>query len=396
MEKATQQQIKEQNRNLVLKLLFESPSTSRAELARISRLTRTTVSDIVSGLIEEGLVNEIGTGSSIGGKSPILLQLVADSRHIIGLDLAQKNFTGATVNLLGQIRNTVSRPIHEQDGDKALQVLYEIIDQLILQNHQQIVGISLGTPGLVNTREGTVIHSVNMEWRDFPIGPLLKARYHLPVNVLNDCQAAAMGEYRYGSRYPANTNMIVVRVGVGIGAGIILNGQIFQGDNGYAGEIGHVVCVHDKALPCRCGNLGCLETMSSSLAVVQRAEMLTRSTRRSKLNAASGQISLDILESAYQDGDELACQIIYDSGHYLGEAIASLVAAYNVDKVILTGIMTRFGDPWLKVVQDTAVKNILPRLAQDITIEVGHLKNDEAILGASAILASNYSLLFNH
>lgn len=395
MKKASQQQIKEQNRNLVLKILFERTSTSRAEIARISHLTRTTVSEIINGLLEAGLVNEIGTGSSIGGKSPILLSLMPDSRHLIALDLAQNSFSGAVVNLRGQIRELFSQPIQGSNGEKALQVAYEIIDRLIEHSHQSLVGISLATPGLVNTREGTVINAVNMDWRNFPLGPLLQERYHLPIYVLNDCQAAAMGEYQYG-KYPADANLIVVRVGRGIGAGIIINGEIFHGDSGYAGEIGHVVCVHGEGLPCRCGNFGCLETVASTTSLVQIAESLAAGSSDSILAASRGQITLDVLESAFVSGDGLARQVVFTAARYLGEMIANLAGGMNIDRVILTGMMTRFGQPWLEAVQETAQRNILPRLAQEISIEIGYLKKNEAILGAAAVLANNYEHLFMH
>ncbi len=204
-----------------------------------------------------------------------------------------------------------------------------------------------------------------------------------------------MGEYQYG-QYPADANLVVVRVGRGIGAGIILNGQIFHGDNGYAGEIGHVVCVHEHGMLCRCGNTGCLETVASSTAVVQIAECLAAENPASLLAESSGQITLDVLETAFQAGDALACQVIFSAGQRLGEMIANLTGGLNIDRVILTGMMTRFGRPWLEAVQETARRNILPRLAQEISIEIGNLKKDEAILGAAAVLVSNYALLFRH
>ncbi len=394
VEKATQQQIKELNRNLVLKILFEMPTTSRAEIARITNLTRTTVSDIVAGLIEEGLVSEAGTGSSIGGKSPILLRLEADSRHMISLNLGQNEFKGGLVNLRGEIREVAGRPVEGRDGEVALQTAYEIIDELMSKTMQPVIGISLGTPGLVNTRDGIVINSVNMDWRNFPLGPQLQERYHLPVTVLNDSQAAAIGEFIYRSNSHSTMNMIVVMAGHGIGAGIIINGQLFHGDGGYSGEIGHVVFVREHGELCRCGNYGCLETIASARAVVQTAERLAPLTSGSMLARHHGDISLDVLESAFLQGDALAGQIIIDAGHALGEAVANLAGGLNIDTVILTGIMTRFGQPYLQAVQETAGKNILPRLAQEISVELGHLKNNEIILGASAFLASDYSLFF--
>jgi predicted NBD/HSP70 family sugar kinase len=393
LEKATLQQIKEQNRNLVFKIIRERLNTSRAEVARISHLTRTTVSDIVSGLICEGLVSEVGTGLSIGGKSPILLSLNADARHLIGLDLAYTRFSGAIVNLRGQIREMVSRPLYSYDSDNGLQVAYEIIDHLMQVSNRPLVGIGIGTPGLVSTKDGIVINAVNMEWRNFPLGKLLQDRYQLPVYVLNDCQASAIGEYTYGDNYPAVRNMIVIRVGHGIGAGIIMDGQIFQGDGGYAGEIGHVVRVQENGLPCRCGNAGCLETVASSGAVLQRARQLVR-CGHTLWGSEPGEVTFETLEKAFQAGDPLLRPIILEAAHYMGMAIANLVGALNINKVILTGSMTGFGKPWLDVILETANRNMLPRLTQEISIEVGRLKDNEAILGATALLANNYSFLF--
>src|SRR5512139_216176 len=148
MKKATRQHTKEHNRNLVLKTIFDHESISRAETARVTGLTRTTVSDIVADLLDENLVSEIGVGSSLGGKSPVLLGLAEDSRHLIGLDLARDEFRGAIVNLRGKTREIVTTPINSKNGDEALSLVYEILDRLIETSHLPLVGIGIGTPGL--------------------------------------------------------------------------------------------------------------------------------------------------------------------------------------------------------------------------------------------------------
>ena len=131
MKKATRQDTREHNRNLVLKTIFDRTSISRAEIARVTSLTRTTVSDIVAGLLEEELVSEIGVGSSLGGKNPVLLGIVEDSRYLIGLDLARNQFRGAIVNLRGKIRETVTLSVNSKNGDEALALVYEILDKLV-------------------------------------------------------------------------------------------------------------------------------------------------------------------------------------------------------------------------------------------------------------------------
>ncbi len=325
MFKATHQQTKEHNRNLVLKTIFEHTSTSRAEVARITNLTRTTISDIVADLIAEGLVTEIGMGSSIGGKSPILISLVDDSRYVIGLDLANSQFYGAVINLRGETKATVSLPVDDCSGSEALALVYQIIDELTRGEHKPLVGIGVGTPGLVNTRDGVVVNAVNLAWINLPLAQLLQERYSLPVLVLNDSQAAAMGEYTYGEGSRAGESLIVINVRHGIGAGIVIDGKLFQGDGGGAGEIGHVVAVHEGGLLCRCGNHGCLETVASTQAVLAHARRLVQMAAFSGLPENPNGITLATLERDFAAGDPLAGQVVQEAARYMGIAIANML-----------------------------------------------------------------------
>lgn len=392
IKKATQQQTKEHNRNLVLTTIFDHERISRAEIARKTGLTRTTVSDIVAELIAEGLVDEVGMGESFGGKSPILLSLVEDSRFLIGLDLAQNQFRGAIVNLRGKIRSIVCPPVKDRNGDEALELVYTILDQLVHSEFHPVVGIGVGTPGLVNSHEGVVVNAVNLDWQNLPLAELLKERYRLPVYVLNDSQAAAMGEFTYGGGLPAESNLIVINARHGIGAGIVINGRLFYGDGGAAGEIGHVVVVPEGGLPCRCGNTGCLETVASAQAIVKRMRSLTGQSTDPQMSKIQ---TLEDVEKAFSDGDPHARQIVIEAGRYMGLAISSLVGTLNIREIILTGDMTRFGQPWLEAIRSAMRANTLARLAQETRVEIGQLGGNSVILGASALLASNYTLLFN-
>jgi len=385
--KATHQQTKQHNQDLVLKTFFDNQLISRAEIARMTKLTRATVSDMVAALIEEGLVKEVGYGSSIGGRSPILLSLNADSRYLIGLNLAQDKFIAAVVNLRGEIKEMCEAPVGSDNGEQALQTVYQILDQLVATDWKPIVGIGVGTPGLVNARQGVVVSAVNLDWHDLPLAHLLEARYRLPVSVMNDSQAMAIGEFVYSGAYKSDDNLIVVNVGYGIGAGILINGHIFQGDGGGAGEIGHVA-VQENGILCRCGKYGCLETVVSTRAIVQRAQILAEAT--------NPQItSLESLETAFLAGDPLAQRVVTDAGHYLGFSIASLVGTLNIKSIVLTGEMACFGKTWLQSVRESMSQAALPRMVQDTRLEIGKLDFRGCILGASAsMLLNNYSLLF--
>ncbi len=378
MQKATYLQTKHHNRDLVLRTIFESESISRAEVARVTRLTRTTVSEVVNSLLKEGLVEEIGKGESIGGKTPILLSIVADSRYMIGLNLAQDKFVGAIVNLRGEIKEMLEVSVFDDDGQKALESVYQIINQLIRRKYKPIIGIGIGTPGLVMTREGIVLNAVNLDWQDLPLGDLLQKKFKLPVSVLNDSQAAAIGEYAYGGKAEFGESLIVVNVKHGIGAGILINGRLFQGDGGGAGEIGHVV-VQENGELCRCGKQGCLETVASATAVLRQLKMT----------------SIDQVQAAFEAGDERTRQVILKAGHYLGLSLANLIGILNIQRIMLTGDMTRFGDTWLNVVKEAMHSSALSRLSDNTRIELGVLDYRAAILGTSAFpLLDDYSILF--
>jgi predicted NBD/HSP70 family sugar kinase len=395
MKKATRQQTREHNRNLVLKTIFEHESISRAEIARLTRLTRTTVSEIVADLLDAHLVDEIGLGSSLGGKSPILLSLLADARYSIGLDLGHNCFSAAVVNLRGQVRKQINRPVNDRNADSALSLVYEILDQLSQSPFQPLVGIGVGAPGLVNTQNGVVINAVNLDWQDLPLARLIQERYNLPVYVLNDSQAAAMGEFTYGGDHRHDRHMVVINVRHGIGAGLIFDNCLFQGDGGGAGEIGHVVIEPENGRPCRCGNCGCLETVASVQAIINEY------ARRS-----GAQTSLVSIEQAFLAGDPLAREVVRQAAQAMGRAIAALVGTLNIHKIILTGDMTRFGQLWLDAIRETVSSSSLARLANETQVEISGLgqagleiaKANGIILGAAALLvnhgAADYALLF--
>lgn len=389
MKKATHQLTKAHNRNLVFQTIYDQEKISRAEIARRTGLTRTTVSEVVAMLLVEGLVQEVGLGASQGGKAPVLLSIVPDSRCLVALDLAQSEFRGAVVNLRGKIIHRAQAAVQDRSGNEALALVYQILDQLVASTDIPIVGVGVGTPGLVDTRRGVIINAVNLEWLNVPLAELLGRRYRLPVYVLNDSQAAALGEYTFGDRHSSTSSMIVINARQGIGAGIVLQGRLIQGDGGGAGEIGHVVVAPENGERCRCGNTGCLETVASAQALLWKYKANHPLRHKQSIN-------LEQIQKDFLAGEPFSCQIVLETAQALGKAIAHLLAAYNIHLILLTGDMTCFGQEWLEVVCDTVRKNTLPWLANPTLIEVGSLGQDVVQLGASALLLSNYALLFKH
>jgi N-acetylglucosamine repressor len=387
--KATHQQTRAINEGLVLRGLYDLGPISRAEIARRTNLTRTTVSEIVAELIASGLVEEVGRGPSIGGKAPILIQVVADARLVLALDLGEQAFTGALVDLRGDVRRRTVVPVEGRDGAAALSAVERLVDDLVAAAPDgALLGIGVGTPGLVDTTAGTIRWAVNLDWQDLPLGRILTERTGLPAVVANDSRAAAMGEHLFdpGRRSP---NLVAIKIGNGIGAGIVLGGALFEGDGFGAGEIGHIAAVDDGAR-CRCGRFGCLETVASSRAILAAAgdEAAAHPDGPLGRRAAAGGLSVEQVQAAMAGGDEAARRIVVAAGRWLGRSIAALIGTLDVHEVVLIGTVTTLGDPWLEAVRDEAARRAFGLLAQETRIEIGGAPDDVVLLGASALLMS--------
>ena len=383
LQKATNRQTRLFNHQLVLRTIYDSAAISRADVARLTGLTRTTVSDLVEEHIADGLVAEIGTGPSTGGKAPILLSVPADARQLIGIDVGDSVLTGAVVNLRGEVREQVDLPLDGRDGEQALQRIDGLVDTLMASVDRPLLGIGLGTPGLIDTSTGTVRWAVNLDWRDLPLAQRLTDRYGLPAYIVNDSHAAALAEHTFGA-HDAARSMLVVKVGRGIGAGIVINGGLFQGDGFGAGEIGHS-SVADNHRPCRCGSVGCLETVASTRAVVQRARELAPHAPESRLHGEP-EIDFESLRGAFEAGDELAREVVLDAAHHLGRSIGALVGALNIERIVLVGAMATFGEPWLAAVRREARRSSLALLADETRIDAGTLDQNLVVLGSAALL----------
>jgi N-acetylglucosamine repressor len=384
--KATHRGTRVHNQGLVLRTLYDRGPVSRAEVARLTGLTRTTVSQLVGEFLSEGLAQEVGRGPSSGGKAPILVQVDGDARHVIGLDLGERAFTGALVNLHGEIRKTVALPVDGRNGGDALEVVYRLVEQLVAETPGLLLGIGVGTPGVVDTDEGTIRWAVNLDWQALPLGRLLRERFGVPTYVANDSRAAALAEYLFAGEGAA-ANLVAIKVGLGIGAGFVLGGELFHGDGFGAGEIGHTAVV-DDGKACRCGRFGCLETVASSRAILAAATDAATAAPESFLaqRLAAGALDLDDVRAGLDAGDEPTRRIVVAAGRFLGTAVAGLIGVLNIHRIVLIGSVAALGDAWLEAVRDEAHRRSLAMLGARTRIEIGRISTDEVVLGASALL----------
>jgi N-acetylglucosamine repressor len=390
LEKATRQHTKDHNSQLVLRTIYDSNEISRAELARLTRLTRTTISDVVTHLIERGLVEEVGHGRSSGGRMPILLSVIDDSRHLIGINLLDGELSGATINLRGSIQQRACRALHRRDAESVLVLTYDLIDELVGLATRPLLGIGISTPGLMDNSAEVVRRAVNFGWQDLHLKALIQSRYQLPVYMGNLAHMAALAEYTFGGGQKRK-NLVVIHIGQGIGAGIILHGELFHGDAYGAGEIGHAVVIEDGRL-CNCGNYGCLETVADSRAIVRRVQELARAAQASRPHQSAVDLAAIDFEQAvwaFHAGDPTVGQVIEEVGRYLGIAAAQLVSILNIERIVITGPVARFGQPLRHVIGRELLKRSLPTLAQATEIVVVEEQPDTILLGISALLLNH-------
>jgi N-acetylglucosamine repressor len=385
LRKATHRNTRRFNEQFVLRTIYGRSPISRADVARATGLTRTTVSDVMDDLLAEGLVEEVGVGPSTGGKAPILLRVPSDARHLVGIDVDDDRISGAVVNLHGEIRARDTVPLASRDGDRALAALEGLVDRLVAGAERPLLGIGVGTPGLVDTARGVVRWAVSLDWREVPLAARLRARTGRPVIVVNDSQAAAMAEWTFGG-HEGSEGMVVIKIGNGIGAGVVVGGRLYQGESSGAGEVGHSRVVAEGA-PCRCGSRGCLEVVSGVRAAIARAGALRAVYPASAL--ASLPLTFQALVEASAAGDPLAHRVARDVGRPLGRVLGTIVGVLDIQHIVLIGPMTQLGEPWLSAVTDEARRSSLPLLAQQTRIEVGRVGQDAVELGTAALLMSS-------
>jgi predicted NBD/HSP70 family sugar kinase len=373
--KATHAQTRAHNASLVLRALYDLGPISRADIARLTGLTRTSVGELVADLELDGLAREIGRGPSTGGKQPTLVALVDDARTVIALDLGERTFSAALANLRGELSTRRRRDLDGHDGAAAIDLIHALIEDVRREATSPILGIGVGTPGIVDAA-GTIRWAVDFDWQDLPLAAILAERHGLPAVVANDSRAAALATYLFGGD-DRPENLVVVRVGRGIGAGLILRDQLFAGDGDGAGEIGHVV-VDPDGIACHCGRFGCLETVASAPAIL-------RAAREAGL-PSSATATIDDLARATADGDDRALPVVRAAGRAIGAAIASLTGALDVRRITLLGTATALGKPWLDAIRDEATRRSLGPLARDVRIDDGGTGEDVTLLGACALL----------
>lgn len=346
------------NRSLVLQHLFHEGPTSRADLARATSLTRVTISDLVSVLITEGLVEELGTrpGQRVG-KPAILVGLRTDAYQIVAVDLTEHgHMRGAVLSLTGEIMVRRQLDIDGRTGDELVDLLTRFVRRLVAAASHPVIGVGVGSPGIIDL-DGRVVEAPNRGWYDVPLAEILGERLGLPVHVANDANTAALGEFTYGG---ATGSMLVVTLGAGVGAGVVVDGVRVHGQRDAAGEIGHVTVVDDGE-PCACGRVGCLETVLS-VPALRRA----------------------VADKSPEDSDAA----LASAGRVLGVTLAPVVSALNLTEVLLSGPRDLLDGPLREAALDTIRQRTMPAINTGLQLRMAALDEDVVLAGAAVLVLS--------
>lgn len=384
--------IKDINTFLVFKIIQEHESISRPEISDILGLTPATVSSIINGLKKNGHVVDAGIGSSTGGRKPVLVKLNGDAMYFIGVAIQKNHVEAAVINLNGKIicKEIAIFEKSNQSVDfieKTLQIINLVIDKSG-QGRTKFSGIGVGMHGIVNTKTGISIFAPAMLSRNVDLKKILEDHLQIPVFIDNDSRAMAIGEQWFGEAR-GRDNFVYINVGKGIGSGIVLKGELFDGNNFAAGEVGHIRVVENGA-KCVCGNYGCLDTVASEYSLIRDVASRVQMGIPSIISElAGGDINritrFTVLEAADR-GDNCARESLVQIGRYLGAAVSYIANILNPDMVVIGGSLSIMNDYLLKPLIEAAKEASMKECISNTSIVISSLKENSGIFGGAAMV----------
>ncbi|MFP5343259.1 MAG: ROK family protein [Candidatus Limnocylindria bacterium] len=367
-------------------------SRSRSELMERTGLGRAIVARRVQELIDRGLVRESETGRSTGGRPPRQLAFRAEAGHVLVADLGATSIGVALTDLSGRILGHYAEPSEIESGPH---VILDRVEELFEELHRTtrttgpVWGVGLGVPGPVEFATGRPISPPIMPgWDGYPIRERFAERFDAPVWVDNDVNVLALGEWRAGIAQ-GHDNVVVVKIGTGIGAGIISDGRIHRGAQGSAGDVGHIQVVEDAGIVCRCGNVGCLEALAGGAAIGRNGEAAAQEGRSARLRAAldeHGRVTAEDVARAAAFGDPAAIELLGTAGRRVGHMLASVVNFFNPSLVVVGGGVAQSGDQLLAAIRETVYRRSLPLATRELLIQRSSLGLLGGVIGASALV----------
>jgi glucokinase-like ROK family protein len=371
-----QQIVKKNNKALVLQLIIEKEPISRADIAQVSGLHKATVSSLVNELLEEELIFESGPGESSGGRRPVILHFNKVAGYAIGIDIGVNYVLCVLTDLKGNILIEKNQLVNRTPYPTILSTVQSMVQSLISEmpgSRYGVIGIGVGVPGIVN-KEGSVLLAPNLGWSNIQLKIDLEKLFQVPVIIENEANAGAFGEQQFGAGQDYQ-NIIYISAGIGIGVGIILNKELYQGKNGFSGEMGHMIIDIDGK-PCSCGSRGCWEAYASEHALLEMA--------------GENADTLESLINLADNSDEAAKDLFRKIGSYLGYGINNIINTFNPDQVIV-GNRLALTKEWIEEpIRNTIKNHTLTHHQHEMKLDFSGLGKYSTVLGVSAFVVENF------
>ncbi len=381
-------------KNIIIKQLYFDKALSCAELSEILDKSIPSVAKSVNELIEEGFVKEQGYAPSSGGRRPLMYSLNAKAMYIVTVAMDQLS---TRIQILDLLNNPVSdlamTELKLLDNPQALPHLIDYINDHINQTgipRDSIAGIGIGMPGFINAEEGINYTYLDSDGRS--LTELITARTGVMTYIENDSSLIAIAEQKFGIAKD-HKDVMVINLGWGIGLGMIINGEIYRGHNGFAGEFSHIPLSEGDGALCTCGKRGCLEAEASMLVVAEKAIKGIKKGHISSVkytdNDHSKVVGNAIMEAA-NNGDQFAIELLSDAAYKIGKALAILVHIMNPESIVLSGRGALVGKILMAPIQQALNKYCIPRLISNTEILISDLGFNAELIGSAVLVMENF------
>lgn len=382
--------IQELNRSIILNTIRQHGPISRSDIAKKIGVSPTTVTAAVHELIQQGLVIEDGTGESSGGRKPILLKFAPDSKQILAVSITNTDITVGEVNLGAEVKRKSTytfADFREQNViDYTVQAIRQFKDEC--EEGRAWIGISVIAPGIVDTKKGVIRYNSRLNLHDVPLKAVLEEAFGIEVWIDNDVNALVLAEKKFGG-YDHVENMIYVKLGDGVGAGMIVNGEIYRGLSGGAGEFGHM-SIDRAGIRCECGNRGCIDTYINWPAVYSRVVMdLTRgkpSIMTEWINGDYSKLTPELLNRAILNGDHLAMEVMEDVARYLANGLINLINLMNPSVIVIGGEVFQGNERFRSYVHALISDHSMSLFSEDLQLVFTSFGRDFELIGAAAVM----------
>jgi len=377
-------EISKLNRSLVLKTISNKQKCSRVEIAKETGLNQSTITKIVDQLLKLGIVHETGLILGKKGRRSIEIALNHSKYRVIGIRLSRKYFSSALFDISGNVYKTQKEKIKVfENPSMVLAKLKKTIEEYIkisLNEACSIIGIGVAVPGPFFKKEGRIgLMTEFPGWEDIFIEKELKESFDIPIYIENDANFAALAEVWFDN---TNVNSLVyVLAGEGIGAGVVLDGKLFEGVFGSGAEIGHC-SINYRGEKCRCGNNGCLELYCSTLSILKAIKVKLKDYPNSTIDNNS---NIEDVFKAFRKEDPLAIEILCNAAECLGIGIVNIINAFNPETIVIGDALTQMGPRLIDIIGKVINTHTLPEVSKYIKIKLSSLKMDSALLGAGTL-----------